>query len=137
MFFAYAAVTADETHLFISEKQASDAVKAHLKGVQIHPYGDVISWLEAFAAKEKKSASNGEDSGREKKKGRKVWFSNHASQGLVRVLVRLPFVPLSLWRILISGFCGPRRPKDVRSYPDHAGESSKESGKISRRSSLL
>jgi len=82
VFFAYAAVTADEAHLFISDKQASPAVRSHLESVHLHPYSDIKTWIENYAAEQSNSNNHSE----KERKPKKIWFSNYESQGLVSVV---------------------------------------------------
>ncbi|KAJ1947526.1 hypothetical protein GGF37_000291 [Kickxella alabastrina] len=50
VFFAYVLVTADSVTLFADERKVPDAVRAHLQGVQLQPYGAVFSAMRVAAA---------------------------------------------------------------------------------------
>jgi Xaa-Pro aminopeptidase len=48
VFFAYALVTHDSVTLYIDEKKLPKAVKDHLQGVKIAPYGDIFGHIKAL-----------------------------------------------------------------------------------------
>lgn len=46
---SYAVVTRTGAHLFVDESKVNAGVRAHLTGVQLHPYGAIESFLQALA----------------------------------------------------------------------------------------
>ncbi|KAJ2703069.1 hypothetical protein FB645_004061 [Coemansia sp. IMI 203386] len=49
VFYAYVVLTADKVTLFIDQRKLTDAVRAHLQGVEIQPYDAVFSNVRAMA----------------------------------------------------------------------------------------
>lgn len=71
VFFSYVSITPHRVYLYVNEVQITDAVRRHLKPqmdannvVEIKPYDAIKGYLSGL-------------------KGKKIWLSNHASQGLV------------------------------------------------------
>ncbi|KAI6223730.1 Xaa-Pro aminopeptidase 1 [Aphelenchoides fujianensis] len=46
VFFAVGALTLTEAHLFVDERKLTADVRKHLEGVRLHPYEDVIAWIQ-------------------------------------------------------------------------------------------
>ncbi|KAJ1816644.1 hypothetical protein LPJ75_001960, partial [Coemansia sp. RSA 2598] len=53
VFYAYVVVTADKVTLFVNESKLTDAVRAHLKGIDIQPYEAIFGNVRAMASGDK------------------------------------------------------------------------------------
>merc|ERR1719167_160800 len=102
VFFAYVVVTPQEIHLFIDSHRLEKNVREHLKldskvdcecdgvskasyGITVHPYAELMPYLQDTAADENNLVKGGILAGG--KDGGKAWVSDRSSQALASVFM--------------------------------------------------